>query len=181
MPQDRRGQLRLRTERLTLVACTPEFVDALEYGAGEAGHLLGAILPPDWPDPELAGFLPIYATQLREDPSTLGYGIWLVVVDDVRTLVGSAGFQGKPDEQRAIEIGFGIHSDFRNCGYATEAVSALITWARERGDVRSVIAHCDPGNPASIRVLEKAGMKRTGTRDHLLAWRTDPWSTTDAD
>lgn len=174
MPSDREDRLRLQTDRLTLIACTQQFVDALERGTREAAHLLGAKLAPDWPDAELAGFLPIYATQLRNDPTTLGYGIWLVVANAARTLIGSAGFQGKPDEQGAIEIGFGIQPDFQNNGYATEAVSALITWAGEQGDVRSVIAHCDPGNLASIRVLEKANLQRTGTRNHLLAWSTEP-------
>jgi ribosomal-protein-alanine N-acetyltransferase len=174
VPEDQNRQLRLQTDRLTLIACTPEFVDALENGPDEAGQLLGADIPADWPDAELAEFLPIYATQLRDDHSTLGYGIWLVVADQARTLIGSAGFQGKPDEQDSIEIGFGVHPDFRNTGYATEAVNALLTWARQQRGVRTVIAHCDPSNPASIRVLEKAGMKRTRTRDHLLAWSTEP-------
>ena len=174
MPEDRNRQPRLQTARLTLIACTPEFVAALENGADEAGQLVGADIPADWPDAELVEFLPVYAAQLRDDPSTLGYGIWLVVADQPRTLIGSAGFQGKPDDQGSIEIGFGVHPDFRNTGYATEAVNALLTWARQQTDVRAVIAHCDPGNPASIRVLEKAGMTRTGTREHLLAWSTEP-------
>jgi len=114
--EDQNRQLRLQTARLTLVACTAEFVDALEKGPSEAGQLLGADIPADWPDAELAEFLPIYATQLRDDPSTLGYGIWLVVADQAQTLIGSAGFQGKPDDQGSIEIGFGVHPDFRNAG-----------------------------------------------------------------
>jgi [ribosomal protein S5]-alanine N-acetyltransferase len=88
--------------------------------------------------------------------------------------IGSAGFQGKPDDQGSIEIGFGVHPDFRNAGYATEAVNALLSWARLQTDVRAVIAHCDPSNPASIRVLEKAGMRTTEGRDNLLAWSTEP-------
>lgn len=174
MPEDQNRQPRLHTDRLTLIACTPDFVDALEKGPDQVGQLLGATIPADWPDAELAGFLPIYATQLRDDPSTLGYGIWLVVADDARTLIGSAGFQGKPDDKGSIEIGFGVHPDFRNTGYATEAVYALLRWARQQADVRAVIAHCDPSNPASIRVLEKAGMKRTVTHDNLLAWSSEP-------
>jgi len=172
--EDQNRQLRLETARLTLAACTAEFVDALEKGPSEAGQLLGADIPADWPDAELAEFLPIYATQLRDDPSTLGYGIWLVVADQAQTLIGSAGFQGKPDDQGSIEIGFGVHPDFRNAGYATEAVNALLSWARLQTDVRAVIAHCDPSNPASIRVLEKAGMRTTEGRDNLLAWSTEP-------
>ena len=80
MPQDRRGQLRLRTERLTLVACTPEFVDALEYGASEAGHLLGAILPPDWPGSR-TGWLPAH---LRDSTPRRSLDTWLRHLADRR-------------------------------------------------------------------------------------------------
>jgi hypothetical protein len=57
-------------------------------------------------------------------------------------------------------------------GGATEAVKALLTWARQQQGVRAVIAHCHPDNHASIRVLEKAGMATTETGDELLAWST---------
>jgi ribosomal-protein-alanine N-acetyltransferase len=171
--EDHGRRLQLQTRRLTLIACPTEFIDALARGADEAGLLLGLRLPDGWPDPELASFLPIYAGQLREDPSMLGYGVWLIVAKDTQTVIGSAGFQGKPDDAGLIEVGYGVHPDFRNAGYATEAVEALLEWAQEQQDVRGVLAHCDADNTPSIRVVQKAGLKATGTKEAQLEWATE--------
>lgn len=62
---------------------------------------------------------------LREDPQLLGYGVWLLIERESRTVVGSAGFQGRPSSEGEIELGYGIHADFQNLGYATEAARAL--------------------------------------------------------
>jgi ribosomal-protein-alanine N-acetyltransferase len=146
------------TPRLELVPCSLDVATALGKDVDEVGRLLDARLPKEWPDPELAEFLPIYAKLLREDPSLLGYGVWLLIEREGRTVVGSAGFQGHPSAEGEIELGYGVHPDFRNRGYATEAARALVAWAFEQAGVERVIAHCDQDNIASHRVVEKAGL-----------------------
>jgi ribosomal-protein-alanine N-acetyltransferase len=148
------------TARLELVPCSLSVATALGDDVEEVERLLDSRLPKEWPDPELAEFLPVYAGLLREDPQLLGYGVWLLIEREGRTVVGSAGFQGHPNAEGEIELGYGVHPDFRNHGYATEAARALLRWASEQPGVTHVIAHCDQGNIASQHVVEKAGMTR---------------------
>jgi ribosomal-protein-alanine N-acetyltransferase len=148
------------TPRLELVPCSLSVAIALGDDVEQVGRLLNARLPKEWPDPELAKFLPFYARLLREDPQLLGYGVWLLIEREGRTVVGSAGFQGHPSTEGEIELGYGVHADFRNQGYASEAARALLRWASEQPGVKRVIAHCDQDNIASQRVVEKAGMIR---------------------
>lgn len=148
------------TRRLELVPCSLPVAVALGSDVEEAGRLLDARVPEEWPDSELAEFLPFYAELLRDDAELLGYGIWLLIERNRRTVVGSAGFQGQPSAEGAIELGYGIHPDFRNRGYATEAATALLRWASEQPGVKRVLAYCDQDNTASQRVVEKAGMSR---------------------
>jgi ribosomal-protein-alanine N-acetyltransferase len=56
-------------------------------------------------------------------------------------------------------------------GYATEAASAVVGWALEQTSIFRVWATCHPDNRASIRVLEKAGL-RYETR--LENWEARP-------
>ena len=170
-------RLRLRTQRLTLVPFTLEFIDALER-RDDAEELIGAAIPDDWPDEELGGLLSLYAGWLRDDPSVVGYGPWVVVARGDRIVVGSAGFVGKPDVDGTIELGFGTHTDYRNRGYASEAARALIDWGLAQPGVERVIAKCDPNNYPSVRVLEKIGMKRVGDVDEQVLWQTDVGSAT---
>jgi len=89
-----------------------------------------------------------------------------LVARDEDSVVGSAGFMGKrPDNGEPIELGYGVHPDYRNRGYATEATRALVEWALAQPPVERVVAKCDPANAPSVRVLEKIGMTRGGEAD----------------
>jgi ribosomal-protein-alanine N-acetyltransferase len=87
-------------------------------------------------------------------------------------VVGSAGFLGSPTSKRTVELGYGVHSEHRNRGYATEAARALVAWALAQDGVVRVTARCRPANVASIGVLGKAGLEQTGEADGLTRWAT---------
>jgi [ribosomal protein S5]-alanine N-acetyltransferase len=162
--------VKLETRRLTLQACSLRLAEALLDGEGSEA-IAEAALPADWPDTELTGLLPLYVAQLRRDPATLGFGVWLAIEHAPRVVAGSAGFVGPPQEG-AVELGYGIHPDFRNRGYASEAAEALVRWALEQPTVRKVVSECERTNAASVRVLEKAGLRRTGERGTVITWST---------
>ena len=73
-------------------------------------------------------------------------------------MVGNVGFHGQPGVNAAsaadaLEIGYGIHPEHRRQGYATEAVEALIGWARTQGIahfVASVSRTTCPRSPSSV-------------------------------
>jgi RimJ/RimL family protein N-acetyltransferase len=87
-------------------------------------------------------------------------------------VVGSAGFLGSPTNEGAVELGYGVHSEHRNRGYATEAARALVAWALSHDGVVQVTARSRPANVASIRVLGKAGLEQTGEANGLIRWAT---------
>jgi ribosomal-protein-alanine N-acetyltransferase len=70
-----------------------------------------------------------------------------------------------------VNIGYVIGRDYWNRGFATEAVRSVCAWADGQPDVFRVWAVCAVDNPASARVLEKAGMVREGT---LRRWAVFP-------
>jgi RimJ/RimL family protein N-acetyltransferase len=72
--------------------------------------------------------------------------------------LGIAGFGGPTDMP---EVGYWIGSFYRGQNYATEALRALVEYARFIGVPR---LHADtfPNNPASERVLAKAGFMAQG-------------------
>jgi RimJ/RimL family protein N-acetyltransferase len=83
-------------------------------------------------------------------------------------VVGDCGFHGPPDDTGTVLIGYGVAESCRGRGYATEAVEALVAFAHLQHGVRRVLADCTRGNPASLRVLEKAGMRHVDTQGELL-------------
>ena len=57
---------------------------------------------------------------------------------------------------------YGIAEEHQGRGYATEAVTAAVSWALQQNAVSCVTAEVDKDNIASIRVLEKSGFELTG-------------------
>lgn len=163
--------LRVPTARLTLLACSAQLARAAFRGRLHLEALLGMKVHDDWPTPEIRGFLPIYARQIEAAPGLLGWGIWLIVQDADRQVIGDVGFKGRPDAHGTVDIGYGIVPAYRQQGYASEAAAGLRDWAFEQPDVQRVTADCWPHNTASARILEKLGMSRIGTSDAgLLLW-----------
>jgi RimJ/RimL family protein N-acetyltransferase len=59
-------------------------------------------------------------------------------------------------------MGFSLNRQYWAKGYASEVAQALITFAFDQLRLHRIFAWCDTENPASARVLEKAGMRREG-------------------
>ncbi len=76
----------------------------------------------------------------------------------------------RPDAHR-VELGYVLARPYWGRGLMTEAVGAVTAWALAQPDVHRVWAVCDVANPASARVLEKAGMEREGL---LRGWSIHP-------
>lgn len=89
-------------------------------------------------------------------------------------IVGSGIFKGEPSEGW-VEIGYGVAPECQRCGYATEAVFALVRLAFEQPDVRAVYAETVVANDASRRVVEKVGFTYAGQRLNEEDGMVDCW------
>jgi [ribosomal protein S5]-alanine N-acetyltransferase len=93
------------------------------------------------------------------DPWMHGFTVTLL---ETGAVVGSAGFKGPPDADGVVEIAYGIDTEHRGKGYATEAANAMTAYAFSSGLVRTVRAHTKPESDASKRVLSKCGFRNIG-------------------
>lgn len=85
-------------------------------------------------------------------------------------LVGAIGLVIDRDHGRA-ELGYWIGRPYWNHGYATEAARALLRLGFEQLGVHRIQAEHLVRNPASGRVMQKAGMRHEGRlRHHILKW-----------
>ena len=66
----------------------------------------------------------------------------------------------------SVELGYLIHPDYHGRGYMTEALTALIPDLFARG-FDEVVCGAFEENPASLRVMAKAGMTWMERRDEL--------------
>lgn len=78
-------------------------------------------------------------------------------------LAGVIGLQFRTDIERcSAELGYWLGEPFWGRGLATAAVRAFTAWGMARFELTRVYAEVFAENPASGRVLEKAGFERVG-------------------
>ncbi|WP_375512475.1 GNAT family N-acetyltransferase [uncultured Nostoc sp.] len=163
--------LHIMTQRLELLPCSLEVAQAVvTRNKPEVERLLGVRVPDDWYGSEVLDIFPMYAQMLIDDPSQLGWGIWLMIDIADSTLIGDLGFLGKPDRTGTVEMGYEVLSAYRQQGFAFEAVEALVNFAFTEQELNRIIAHSPEDHVASIRILEKLGMQQIAKDENLLEW-----------
>ncbi len=96
---------------------------------------------------------------------------WLIWLRETRFGAGLIGFKGIPTGPADVEIGYGIDAACQGSGYTTEAVRGLTAWAFTDPRCTGIYASVLKTNPASSRVLEKAGFTPTPNGGDTIFWR----------
>lgn len=149
--------LRLETPRLLLRQFTEADLDALAamYADPETMRYLGdgrtATRAETWR--AIAGMLGHWLLR--------GYGMWAVVEKQTGAMIGRVGFID-PEGWPGFELGWVIAGSHRGRGYAPEAATAALHYARQALRRERVISLIRPANAASIRVAEKIGQTHQG-------------------
>jgi ribosomal-protein-alanine N-acetyltransferase len=97
-----------------------------------------------------------------------GHRGWLLHARASGELIGSIGMTV---ECGRVVFGYVLGRAYWGCGYTTEALRHLVNWSLAQPGIWRAWAYCDVENPASARVMEKAGMQREGL---LRRWCVAP-------
>ena len=90
-----------------------------------------------------------------------GYGRWGVEDKATGQLIGWCGLKFHPEEN-VTDIGYRFLRSAWGKGFATETASAVMQYGFNDLGLNRIIAHARKENTASLRVLEKLGMKIIG-------------------
>jgi RimJ/RimL family protein N-acetyltransferase len=141
-------------------------------GSRDAEALLGA-----WRDPDVARWnkLPpdtseqnahrwVHGEERRRERGT---SLDLVIAELANSdrVLGEVGFVLVEAERRWAEVGYWLAADARGKGVASQALALFAEWALREQPVRRLFARCDPANPTSAAVVERAGFTLGGVLD----------------
>ena len=87
-----------------------------------------------------------------------GFGLWLVEMKSDRTPIGMCGIL-KRDNLENPDIGFAFLPAFTGKGFACEMAIATMTFAKDTLKLPVIFAITIPANKASIKLLEKIGLR----------------------
>jgi ribosomal-protein-alanine N-acetyltransferase len=149
----------LETERLVLRKLT----------VGDAAFIVALLNDPDWirfiGD---RGVRTLPQARHYIDPglhamyAKYGYGLWLVERRSDSKAMGMCGLMRREGLDH-VDLGFASLPAFRGQGYTSEAAAATLKYAREVARLRRLVAITALDNHASIRVLERLGMRFEST------------------
>lgn len=90
-------------------------------------------------------------------------------------LIGDCAFGRLKEDARQAEIGYSLARTYQGEGYASEAIHRLLDYLFGELELHRVRAICDVNNLASIRLLERVGMRREA---HFIEnfWLKGHWS-----
>jgi RimJ/RimL family protein N-acetyltransferase len=116
----------------------------------------------------------------QKEPGTPGE--WCQLAIELKAggeMIGDCAFHILAEDPRQAEIAFTLSQGYQSRGYATEAVTRLLDYLFGEVGMHRVRAICDVENLASVRLLERVGMRREA---HLIenvwfkgAWGSEYW------
>lgn len=87
---------------------------------------------------------------------------WIVELKDEKQVIGTIDVDTRFLKYGTCEVGYCFGDKFWNKGYATETLKGVIKYLFEEAEADLVCAEYMNNNPASGKVMEKAGMKYEG-------------------
>ncbi|GCE28787.1 ribosomal-protein-serine acetyltransferase [Dictyobacter alpinus] len=96
-------------------------------------------------------------------PGVPGVGMQIAIEHkESGELLGDCYFKLEAEEPRQAELGYSLARAYQGYGFASEAVTAWLSYAFRTFDLHRVIAITDCENSASVTLLERLGMRREG-------------------
>ena len=154
----------IETERLVLRPFALEDAADVQRLAGDPAIADTTLnIPHPYPDGAAESWINTHQERWQ---SGLGV-ICAITLRSTGELVGAISVLGISQQNSHGEMGYWIGKPYWGNGYCTEAARALIRFSFETMGLHRVFAHHLARNPASGRVMAKAGMRYEGTlREH---------------
>lgn len=158
----------LTTSRLTLRPYTPDDLAAVHdlFGREDVCRYLR------WEPMDLDAARDLLERRVKQTRiENQGDGILVAIVETATgRMIGELMLQLTDAESRQGEIGWSLHPDAQGHGFATEAARELLRLGFEELGLHRIEAESDARNAASIRVMERLGMRREAhfVEDELL-------------
>lgn len=113
-------------------------------------------IPHPYPEPLAAEWIAKHPSEAKK-----GMHVFALTRKPDGLLIGGISL-GITHRHHRAELGYWLGLPYWNQGYATEAVRRLIAWGFTEHKLNRIFAQHFAGNPASGRVMQKAGMTLEG-------------------
>ena len=155
----RTEQSTLETSRLILRPLTLEDGPTIKQLAGDIRIAKTTLsVPHPYPDGLAEEWISTHPKTFQDGRGVV-FGICM---KSSKVLIGCISIDGISKTHQRGEVGYWIGCDYWNQGYCTEALKVLISFGFENMNLNKITSRHMAKNPASGKVMLKAGMKQEG-------------------
>ncbi len=121
---------------------------------------------------DMAGADEIIDEYLQPEPR--GQHRWILERKEDGAKIGTCGFHCWNPQEGSVEMGYDLAAPFWRMGYMTEALRAIIGFAKQEMRVKYIHANVYVENPASYKLAEKLGFVKTGAYSEVFRGKEYP-------
>ena len=103
-----------------------------------------------------------YLAYIERRYKTAEFFDWAITLADSGKMIGTVGFTKIDVQHGCGEIGYVLNPDYHGMGLATEAARRIVEFGADVLRLHRIEAKFMRGNDASLRVMQKLGMKFEG-------------------
>jgi [ribosomal protein S5]-alanine N-acetyltransferase len=159
------GTQEIVTARLKLIPHQREWVQLYLRGPQQLADRLEVKVPVAWPMfPDLFAYVP--------DPGTIPkFHYFMVVSLEENSLIGEIGYKGDPAEDDGVRMAYAILPEFRQRGFATEALQAVLKHTFTDPDLNNVYVGPLGNAQNAEHVMEGLGFQVVPRYDNDHWWK----------
>ncbi|WMW25314.1 GNAT family N-acetyltransferase [Methanolobus sediminis] len=150
---------RLETGRLVIRRYTEDDLEELHQFLNNKDVIGLTDMPSNTSQEETEAFLQMLLKSYYSEEPVAAMAICL---KENGKVIGSCGFAAV-EFSKNTQIYYALKPDFRNNGYATEAMEKLIEYMILVFDIDRICIYCPPDNIASMNLAKRIGMEQHGT------------------
>jgi ribosomal-protein-alanine N-acetyltransferase len=149
----------ITTERLVLRKMLPKDAEDM-YEYAQEPLVTNFLL---WEPHVSIKFTQSYLKFIQTQYAAASFFDWAVTLADSGKMIGTCGFASIDTDNDAGEIGYVINPEYWGKGYATEALSRMLSFGFGVLGMHRIYVRIMSGNLASERVAKKCGMRHEAT------------------
>lgn len=143
----------ITTERLVLREITTNDANEIFFLRSDKGLLTYLDKAPEKSIDETIAFIGIIKKNQKDNDGIL----WGITLKESNSVIGTICYWRMQKEHYRAEIGYILHPAQQGKGIMNEAIKAVIKYGFETMKLHSIEANVNPGNKASMKLLEKNG------------------------
>ncbi|SDE22720.1 ribosomal-protein-alanine N-acetyltransferase [Bhargavaea beijingensis] len=154
--------LELTTKRLYLRAANPSDAEDMLRYLSDPEVMKHTGMEPFETTEDVQDEIKWYHSLVKEDSGIR----WGITLKETGKMIGSCGFHNREPKHFRAEIGYELSREYWGKGIASEALQAVVRYGFSHLGLERIEALIEPGNTASLRLVEKNGFLKEGLLRH---------------